>query len=117
MEAVVDRLVARLGERAVRTPLARDDHRPERAWSEALIASRTPPERWPARPLWLLATPRPATEALELGPDAERIENGWWDETDVRRDYFIARDARGAHYWVYRLRHDPGRLWVHGVFA
>ena len=117
MEAVVDRLVARLGERAVRTALAHDDHRPEKAWSDTLRATRTPPERWPARPLWLLAVPRVATEPLELGPDAERIENGWWDETDVRRDYFIARDARGAHYWVYRLRHDPERLWIHGLFA
>ena len=35
----------------------------------------------------------------------------------MRRDYFIARDARGAHYWVYRLRHDPERLWIHGLFA
>ena len=117
IEAVVDRLAARLGERSVRTVLARDDHRPEKAWSEALRAARRPPERWPARPLWLLARPRIATEPLVLGPDAERIENGWWEEGDVRRDYFIARDARGTHYWVYRLRHDPEHVWIHGLFA
>lgn len=52
-----------------------------------------------------------------LGPDPERIENGWWDATDVRRDYFIARDAGGAYYWVFRLRHDPERVWIHGLFA
>ena len=45
------------------------------------------------------------------------IENGWWDESDVRRDYFIACDEHGTHYWVFRLRHDPDSLWVHGVFA
>lgn len=117
IESVVDRLVARLGERSVQTPLARDDHRPERAWSQALLAARAPPDHWPARPLWLLAEPRVATEPLELGPDAERIENGWWEEGDVRRDYFIAWNAQGVHYWVYRLRHDPEQVWIHGLFA
>jgi len=117
IEAVLDRLVARLGERAVRTALAHEDHRPEKAWRAALLDTRTPPARWPARPLWLLHAPRVATEPLVLGPDAERIENGWWDESDVRRDYFIARDERGTHYWVFRERQAPETLWVHGVFA
>lgn len=134
---LADRLVARFGERAVYVTSIDDDHRPEKAWvgvplgtgqapvarasaARALAArsSSTPSgsARSP-RPLWLLHTPRLATEALQLAPDAERIENGWWDETDVRRDYFVAHDGHGTHYWVFRLRHDPVPLWIHGVFA
>ena len=32
----------------------------------------------------------------------ERIESGWWDGADVRRDYYVASDARGARLWIYR---------------
>ena len=136
--AVTDRLVARLGERAVYTTLPDDDHRPEKAWRAAppdvsrpsdarpvrtILSGTTPPGAGPSRgagtprPLWLLRTPRLATEPLVLGGDPERIENGWWDESDVRRDYFIAHDGRGTHYWVFRLRHAPEAVWIHGVFA
>ena len=141
--AVADRLVARLGERAVYSARTGDDHRPEKA------SSAVPPDfpgapparlrrgcgagtdadepdgaragRWEGarspRPLWLLREPRLASESLVLGPDPERIENGWWEAGDVRRDYFIARDGRGTHYWVFRSRHDPRTLWIHGLFA
>ena len=37
---------------------------------------------------------------LEAGP--ERIEAGWWDGAEVRRDYFVAGNARGETYWIYR---------------
>jgi hypothetical protein len=33
--------------------------------------------------------------ATRISP-SERIEFGWWDGNDVRRNYFIARDAVGA---------------------
>ena len=35
--------------------------------------------------------------ALELLAGPERIESGWWDGADVQRDYYVARDMRGAH--------------------
>lgn len=77
------------------------------------------------RPLWLLVTPQPLVEidakpylrgplALVAGP--ERIESGWWDGNDVRRDYFIAQDIDRSLLWVYR---DPGAAgwFLHGLFA
>jgi protein ImuB len=68
------------------------------------------------RPLWLLDAPRLLREgdlALLAGP--ERIESGWWDGGEVRRDYFIARIGEGSLVWVYRERE---RGWfLHGIFA
>jgi protein ImuB len=78
------------------------------------------------RPLWLLNAPLPLDVqdgrphldgALELEPDAERIESGWWDGNDVRRDYFVACDAAGARLWVYRELSADGGWWLHGVFG
>ena len=118
IEALVDELAARLGPARVYTALARDEHRPEAASGRASVRGGAGAGPWPARPLWLLRAPREAPPALELASGPERIESGWWDEADVRRDYFIARDARGVHYWVYRTRGEPGgRLWIHGLFA
>ena len=117
IEQVLDKLMARLGKNAVYTALPGDDHRPEKAWMSALLAPHQPSDQWPARPLWLLKEPRPLNESVELHTLPERIENGWWDDTDVRRDYFIGSTKTGTYYWLYKLRHDPDQLWVHGLFA
>lgn len=117
IEQILDKLMARLGRDALYTALPGDDHRPEKAWMSSLLQRQRPPEQWPARPLWLLRKPGLLREPVTLQTSAERIENGWWDDTDVRRDYFIATTATGAYYWVYRQRHDPGQLWIHGLFA
>jgi protein ImuB len=53
--------------------------------------------------------------SLIAGP--ERIESGWWDEADVKRDYFIAQTADLATLWVYRDRRQPGRWFLHGIFG
>lgn len=117
IEQVLDRLRARLGRDALYTARTGDDHRPEKAWLSALLGKAVQLDAWPARPLWLYRDPVPVSASLELMTPPERIENGWWDEVDVRRDYYIARDAQGSHYWVYRNRRDPAQLWIHGLFA
>ncbi|MFK8082623.1 MAG: DNA polymerase Y family protein [Granulosicoccus sp.] len=117
VEQLLDKLVARLGKEAVYTALPEDDHRPEKAWLTVLLDERRDHQPWPARPLWLLAEPRVLDEPITLHTLPERIENGWWDETDVRRDYFIASNDKGSYYWLYRLRHQPDQWWIHGLFA
>ena len=55
---------------------------------------------------------------LRDGP--ERIESGWWDGADVRRDYFVAENPRGETVWIYRDHRygiDDGEWFLHGVFA
>ncbi len=117
IEQVLDRLSARLGKDAFYTAVPGDDHRPEKAWLSAMLNHQPLPGLWPARPVWLLREPSQLHEAVTLHTLPERIENGWWDDTDVRRDYFIASTRSGAYYWVYRQRRGPDQLWLHGIFA
>lgn len=121
---LLERLAARLGESAVRGLAIRSEHRPELASqpvSPALSCSGRPamraaPPGTGPRPLWLLETPRRLGEnefALLAGP--ERIESGWWDGGEVRRDYFIARTAEASLVWIFRER--EGGWFLHGIFA
>ena len=82
----------------------------------------------PARPLWLLTTPRPLRETgtapsdqdgapLSLLAGPERIEAGWWDGQYVARDYFVARNAAQSLLWVYHERDVAARWYVHGFFS
>lgn len=98
-----EKLSARLGEQALLRPLWIADHRPEYAslWrpqAELGASARTlrqahreDSESAPPRPLWLLPEPLPIDPAgLVLLSHGERIESGWWDENDIRRDYYRA---------------------------
>jgi protein ImuB len=54
---------------------------------------------------------------LSLVSGPERIQSGWWDGDEVARDYYVARTADGAQWWIFR-ECAPGRRWfVHGCFA
>lgn len=117
VEQLMDQLMARLGKAAVYTALTEDDHRPEKASASVLHNSHPITQPWPARPLWLLKEPLALNENVTLRTLPERIENGWWDDMDVRRDYFIASNNQGSYYWLYRLRHKPEQWWIHGLFA
>ncbi len=78
-----------------------------------------------SRPIWLLAEPQPLAHLLETQPwvlrdGPERIESGWWDGADVRRDYFIADAPAGETVWIYRDHRygiDDGEWFLHGLFA
>jgi protein ImuB len=55
---------------------------------------------------------------LRDGP--ERIETGWWDGGDCRRDYFVAETPDGEIAWIYRDHRyaTADGEWVrHGLFA
>ncbi len=77
------------------------------------------------RPLWLLAEPQPLAHLLETQPwvlcdGPERIESGWWDGADVRRDYFVARTPADETVWIYRDHRygiEDGEWFLHGLFA
>jgi protein ImuB len=65
--------------------------------------------------MWLLQPPRRVAQAgLELLAGPERIESGWWDGDDAKRDYFIARSEESSLLWIYR---DEEGWYVHGLFA
>jgi protein ImuB len=118
---LLDRLRAHLGADAVRGLAPCADHRPEHAWRFQPPADSPQPAPLPAgdRPLWLLPAPRALADAAALtllaGP--ERIESGWWDGADVRRDYYVARSHAGSLLWIYRELAAPHGWFLHGYFA
>ena len=115
-----ERLRARLGEDAVHGLAARDDHRPEQAWRRVplpLVANAPLPSA--PRPTWLLPQPIPLRgHGLQALAGPERIESGWWDGGDVRRDYYVVQTAAGQRAWAFRpAGHADAPLLLQGWFA
>jgi protein ImuB len=112
---LVERLQARLGRDAVHALTTQPDHRPEHAWRRVEPGEWDPREFKPpgARPLWLTEPRKLAEQDFELLVGPERIEAGWWDGDDAKRDYFIAQ-SRDSLIWVYR---EAGEWFCHGIFA
>lgn len=120
--ALLERLRTRLGADALYRVMPHADHRPERAFrrmeSTKSAAPTVPASTFAGRPFWLLPEPRPIDpSAYRLAVGPERIESGWWDGGDVARDYFVARDGRGARCWVFRERREPYGWYLHGFFG
>ena len=146
-ERLQERLCARLGRERVFAIALADDHRPERDWKRGQAAISKARDTSPrnasagegsvsrfgnsglppvSRPLFLLKRPQrlivregvPGLQgALEMLAGPERIEAGWWDGEEVRRDYYVAANASGETFWVFREHRDPPAWYLHGVFA
>lgn len=127
LAACIDRLTVRLGPDAVRRPLPRASHLPERAqrWAPALepLPGLQEDFAFHERPLKLLDRPEPIAVIYEA-PDGlprlfrwrggvheiaraegpERIAPEWWRErgTVRLRDYYRIEDSTGRRYWIYR---------------
>ena len=107
-------------------PAARRKAKARPATTSEAVAGNLPEA---PRPLWLLAEPQPLAHLFETRPwipawklrdGPERIESGWWDGADIRRDYFIAESPQGEIMWIYRDHRygvDDGEWFLHGVFA
>jgi len=116
-EQLRERLRARLGDEAVQGLAVHADHRPECAWrAQATPSGAALPSLGP-RPGWLLAEPKPLHQgSLRILAGPERIESGWWDGGDVRRDYYLVETRTGQRGWAYRPV-TGGPLLLHGWFA
>lgn len=116
-EQLRERLRARLGDDAVQGLGARADHRPECAWLPTPSSSLEAAQFLGQRPAWLLAESTPLHEAsLQILAGPERIESGWWDGSDVRRDYYLVQTRTGQRGWAFRPV-GGGPLLLHGWFA
>lgn len=118
-EQLRERLRARLGDDAVSGLTALADHRPEQAWQANEVGQWSSLSVAPgSRPGWLLPTPTPLEEhAYHVQGQGERIESGWWDGADVRRDYFRIETRDGLRGWAYRDLGRGGPLWLQGWFS
>ncbi len=115
---VIDRLQARLGKASVKGIKGLQDHRPEHSWSLRELDEPAAYTSRPGRPSWLFPEPKRChidNYRILTGP--ERIESGWWDGKDCRRDYFVVRDADGSTLWAFHeYKPHPG-WYLHGLFA
>ena len=142
--ALVDRLRARLGERAVLAPAFEESRMPERAerWRPATGALQPPPpDRGRVRPILVFDPPETVEATAELPDGAplqftwrrvvrkvaraqgpERVSGEWWREAgEGERDYYKVEDEAGRRYWLYRERRygdAPAPVWrLQGLFA
>ncbi|MDA0237620.1 MAG: DNA polymerase Y family protein [Proteobacteria bacterium] len=122
---LIDQLQARVGEKSVYGITVCSDHRPEKTWRETIPGEHQHRTKLNHRPSWLLRTPKALTSTSDIphlrGPltiidGPERIETGWWDDQDIKRDYFIALTQDHSQVWIYK--DTVSRNWfLHGIFA
>lgn len=126
---LLERLEAHLGEEAIRGLTVAAEHRPERSWVTTEVANEQESNthlRFAGRPLWLLDSPRSLRSTrgrphlrgeLILTKGPERIESGWWDGSDITRDYYVATNPVGERFWVFCESRNLQKWYLHGVFA
>jgi protein ImuB len=126
--ALVECLRGRFGMRRVHGIDWVAEYRPERAWRRRVDHSAAANGAGPAcpphgRPLWLLPQPRKkwgqtlfSEQGSDRSFDPERIESGWWDGEDVRREYHVVTGEAGQKLWLYRdcLTQE---WYLHGIFG
>ncbi len=131
-QALLERLVSRLGEKSVFAISENSEHRPEMAWKlckrqqggtarkSAFFSNQKP------RPLLLLKEPLALVTVcgspqhhgpLTLMAGPERIDTGWWDDHPVARDYYVARNAAREICWVFRDYRFGKKWYLHGYFS
>ncbi|MBT5030955.1 MAG: DNA polymerase Y family protein [Proteobacteria bacterium] len=124
-------LSVRLGESHLIFLDTRPDYRPEKQLalfsSEAVEAGKPTNHATDnlkdSRPCWLLDSAQRLGKLLRGWPAGyerisgpERIESGWWDEDDMRRDYYVVQDTQSRHAWIYRDL-ESHEWFLHGLFA
>lgn len=129
--ALLERLIARIGDEGVFRIIPHADHRPECATRRLRLFEKAAPGVLSLlpRPLFVIDPPEALGEVdgrpyrhgpLQLLAGPERIESGWWDGGehvgDVRRDYFIALERGAAWLWIYR-ECRAGGWFLQGVFS
>lgn len=139
---LLDKLAGKIGVDAIHRYLPDEHYLPERSLKRAATLDEQPQTDWRTdlpRPVHLLQTP----EAIEVTvpiPDyppmlfiykgmlhnvikadgPERIEQEWWLQEGLYRDYYCLEDEHGARYWIFRLgSYSSGapKWFIHGFFA
>lgn len=139
---LLDRLAGKVGIHSIRRYLPQEHHWPERSVKPAADFDEKPATSWPEnlpRPVHLLPKPETIEVTVPL-PDyppilfrykakvfniskadgPERIEQEWWIEDGLYRDYYCVEDDTGGRYWLFRLGHyndDDSEWFIHGFFA
>jgi protein ImuB len=138
---LLDRLAGKTGEKSIYRFLPDEHYWPERSFKKAISLSEKPTTKWRTdlpRPLHMLSVPEIIQVSVQM-PDyppllfryknkihtikkadgPERIEQEWWIDEGLYRDYYCVEDEQGARYWLFRsgdYNNDP-TWFIHGFFA
>jgi protein ImuB len=139
---LIDKLAGKIGSNAIHRYLPAEHYWPERSVKETSSLTEKANIEWSTavqRPLHLLPKPEEIRVSVPM-PDyppllfyyqgkvhtikkadgPERVEQEWWIEQGLYRDYYCVEDESGARYWLFRLgdynRGDP-KWFIHGFFA
>jgi protein ImuB len=139
---LLDRLAGKTGGHTIHRYLPAEHYWPERSVKETTSVTEKPATVWRTdlpRPLHLLPVPELIEVSVPI-PDyppllfkykeilhrvkkadgPERIEQEWWIQAGLYRDYYCVEDDKGARYWVFRLGNydlrEP-KWFLHGFFA
>jgi protein ImuB len=139
---LLDRIAGKLGADTIHRYLPDEHYWPERSVKAASSLTEQPQASWRTelpRPIHLLRTPETIEVTVPM-PDyppmlfrykgelhnvtkadgPERIEQEWWLNQGLYRDYYCIEDEKGARYWLFREgsyeQGDP-KWFIHGFFA
>ncbi len=139
---LLDRIAGKLGIESIRRYLPDEHYWPERSYTKAVTIADKPQTTWRQglpRPIHILPQPEEIKVSVPM-PDyppilfihkdvlhriskadgPERIEQEWWLEQGLYRDYYCVEDEEGARYWLFRLgsyEHTDPKWFIHGFFA
>lgn len=139
---LIDNIAGKVGEQAIHRYLPQEHHWPEESLSPTRSLEEEPDIDWPTmrpRPLHLFPNPVPIRVMVVL-PDyppmhfhykgnlirvvrangPERIEQEWWRQTSLPRDYYCVEDDNGVRYWLFRLglyNTVKPQWFLHGLFV
>ncbi len=139
---LLDRVAGKLGVQAIHRYLPDEHYWPERSVKTAASLAEKAQACWNPglpRPIHLLPDPETIEVTVPM-PDyppmlfrykgelyhvskadgPERIEQEWWLQRGLYRDYYSVEDRKGARYWIFRAgsyeQGDP-QWFIHGFFA
>lgn len=143
---LLDAVTGRTGTDTIHRYLPDEHHWPERSVKTVTSLREKPNTGWRTdrqRPVFLLPKPE-SIEVTAPVPDypptlfvykgkvhyisksegPERIEQEWWLQQGLHRDYYTLEDQQGQRYWVFRLGPYPEEKdkempewFIHGFFA
>jgi protein ImuB len=140
---LLDRITGKLGDGTVHRYLPAAHYWPERSCKPVASMTEMPAVDWKLdrpRPLQLLARPEPIRVTAPI-PDyppmlfhykgkihkvikadgPERIEQEWWLQEGLHRDYYCVEDESGCRYWLFRSGHydeeATAEWFIHGFFS
>lgn len=143
---LLDAVTGRTGTGTIHRYLPDEHHWPERSVKTVTSLREKPNTGWRTdrqRPVFLLPKPE-SIEVTAPVPDypptlfiykgkvhyigksegPERIEQEWWLQQGLHRDYYTLEDQQGQRYWVFRLgpyseeeNKERPEWFIHGFFA